>query len=414
MDSKIKAQAIAIAICVAALAIAMVFYVNRQQEAGVSDNAADTMTSGNATGSSLTDAQLRDFLKDDLFFDPDPVTADSVIVYETPKLYLLASSVYHDIRVTVVDESGQAVEGESFYITVQDQGEYKDLDQDGIIYIPEMAAGDYYVSLESISGYDVPTDPMRVSVKEQLEYTVIDDIAFYIHDEDEIDAELEDTEEATALADAEETENTGRIDVAEAAFGIDVSKWQKEIDWEKVAASGVTFAIIRCGYRGSLTGCLVEDPYFLRNIQGAKAAGIEVGVYFFTQAVNEIEAVEEASMVVSLCQEYELDYPVFIDTESAGGNGRADQLSVEERTRVCQAFCATIQNAGYQAGVYASRNWLYNQVDDDRLQDYAIWVAEYREAPIYTGHYSMWQYTSSGYINGINTRVDLNLSYIGQ
>lgn len=413
MDSKLRAQAIALAVCVAALAIAMVFYVNKKED--VTDS-ADRAVPANQTqeeaGAAYTDAQLRAFLNDETFFDPDPTLGSVVTVRDTPQLYLLASSVYKDIRVTIVDESGRAVQGKPFYITVQDQGEYKDLDQDGIIYIPELKAGEYFVSLDAVEGYEVPSDPMRVSVKDQLEYTVIDDISFYIHEESEIDAAKEDTEEASAAADAEESEKTEILEVTEAAFGIDVSKWQKDIDWEAVAASGVRFAIIRCGYRGSSTGCLVEDPYFLRNIQGAKDAGIDVGVYFFTQAVNEVEAVEEASMVVSLCRDYELDYPVFIDTESAGGNGRADHLNAADRTAVCRAFCATIQNAGYQAGVYASRNWYYERLEDEQLQEYVLWDAEYREAPLYTGNYSIWQYTSNGHIDGINTRVDLDLSYI--
>lgn len=413
MDSKLRTQAIAIAVCVAALAVAMVFYVNRKENAasGTGQSVSSDQTQ-EASGETYTEAQLRAFLHDETFFDPDPALSSGIVVRDTPQLYLLASSVYKDIRVTVVDENGQAVQGKPFFITVQDQGTYKDLDQDGIIYIPELTAGEYFVSLDEVEGYEVPLDPMRVSVKDQLEYTVINDISFYIHEESEINAEREDTEQASAIADAEESEKTDILEASEAAFGIDVSKWQKDIDWEAVAASGVTFAIIRCGYRGSSTGCLVEDPYFLRNIQGAKDAGIEVGVYFFTQAVNEVEAVEEASMVVSLCRDYELDYPVFIDTESAGGNGRADQLDAAERTAVCRAFCTTMQNAGYQAGVYASRNWYYERLEDEQLQEYVLWNAEYREAPLYTGNYSIWQYTSNGHIDGINTRVDLNLSYI--
>lgn len=410
MDSKLKVQAIALAACVVALAVAMVFYVNKKEESEPAD--AGQVTEDGQPIDARTDAELRAFLQDETFFDPDPATGIQYTVHSTPQLYLLASSVYKDIRITVVDENGRAVTGQSFYVEVQDQGEYKDLDQDGIIYIPDLRAGDYYVSLKEVDGYDVPGVPMRVSVKEQLEYSVIEDISFYIYNENEINAELEDTEETTAALYAEETENTGIIDAVEASFGIDVSKWQKDIDWERVAAAGVTFAIIRCGYRGSSTGCLVEDPYFVRNIEGAKAAGIEVGVYFFTQAINEVEAVEEASMVVSLCREYELDYPVFIDTESAGGRGRADYLDAATRTAVCQAFCTTIQNAGYQAGIYASRNWFYDRLDDSVLQDFVIWDAEYRAAPIYTGNYRLWQYTSSGYIDGINTRVDLDLSYI--
>ena len=116
-----------------------------------------------------------------------------------------------------------------------------------------------------------------------------------IKSEDEIDAKAEDTAVNEAEQDSDGTESNQRLDDEDALFGIDVSKWNKEIDWQAVADSGVDFAIIRCGYRGSSTGALVEDPYFKKNIEGAEAAGIKVGIYFFTQAVNEKEAVEEAS-----------------------------------------------------------------------------------------------------------------------
>lgn len=161
-------------------------------------------------------------------------------------------------------------------------------------------------------------------------------------------------------------------------------------------------------------GSLVVDPYFEANIKAATMAGVKVGVYFFTQAINEVEAVEEASMVLELVREYSLDYPIFIDTEGAGGNGRADMLSVEERTLVCDAFCRTVENAGGEAGVYASRNWYYNRIDASKLENYCIWLAEYRSAPLYDGYYNMWQYTSKGTVDGIEGNVDMNISYMGR
>ena len=176
---------------------------------------------------------------------------------------------------------------------------------------------------------------------------------------------------------------------------------------------GVGFAIIRAGYRGSVTGSLVEDYYFKRNIEGAIQAGIPVGVYFFTQATNQVEAVEEASMVLTLCQDYQLTYPIFIDTEGAGGEGRADKLDAKTRTAVCEAFCETIRNSGHQAGIYASKNWFNDRLDTSRLPDnITIWLAEYADAPTYEKKYHMWQYSSSGRILGIEGRVDLNLSFL--
>ena len=199
---------------------------------------------------------------------------------------------------------------------------------------------------------------------------------------------------------------------ANSKVGIDVSKWNGEIDWDKVKNAGVEFSIIRAGYRGSVTGSLVVDPRFAENMRGAATSGIPVGVYFFTQAVNEVEAVEEASAVLELIREYNLEYPVFIDTEGAGGNGRADGLDVDTRTRVCEAFCRTITNAGYTAGVYASRNWYNNNLHTENLEQYCIWLAEYRSVPVYQGYYQMWQYTSKGSIDGIEGNVDMNVSYL--
>lgn len=196
--------------------------------------------------------------------------------------------------------------------------------------------------------------------------------------------------------------------------GIDVSKYQGNIDWGAVAASGINFAIIRVGYRGSSTGVLVEDPYFRRNISGASKAGIKVGVYFFTQAVTEAEAVEEASMAMSLVAQSgcRLTYPIFIDTESAS-NGRANGLSRSARTAVVQAFCQTVQNGGYKAGVYASKSWFNNNLKASSLNSYCIWVAQYSSSCTYAGKHDMWQHTSRGSVSGIKGNVDMNISYTG-
>ena len=194
--------------------------------------------------------------------------------------------------------------------------------------------------------------------------------------------------------------------------GIDVSKYQGNIDWGAVAASGINFAIIRVGYRGSSTGVLVEDPYFKRNISGATKAGIKVGVYFFTQAVTEAEAVEEASMAMSLVSGYRMTYPIFIDTESAS-NGRANGLSRSSRTAIVKAFCQTVQNGGYKAGVYASKSWFNNQLNASSLNGYCIWVAQYSSSCTYTGKRDLWQYSSKGKVSGISGNVDMNISYTG-
>ena len=192
--------------------------------------------------------------------------------------------------------------------------------------------------------------------------------------------------------------------------GIDVSKFQGNIDWNAVKADGITFAIIRCGYRGYGSGALVEDSTFRRNIQGATAAGIKVGVYFYSQAIDEAEAVQEASMVVSLVQGYSLPYGVYFDTEKvAGDTGRADGISAAQRTANAVAFCEAIQAAGYKAGVYSYASWFYNNLNFANISKYRTWIAQYRDTLDFAYSYNIWQYTSQGRVNGISGNVDMNL-----
>lgn len=192
-------------------------------------------------------------------------------------------------------------------------------------------------------------------------------------------------------------------------MGIDISKHNGTVDWNAVKNAGVEFVILRCGYRGSASGVLVEDEKFRTNIKGATAAGLKVGIYFFSQAVNEMEAVEEASLTLSLIKGHKISYPVYIDVEAA--NGRADGLSAAERTKVVKAFCETVRDSGYTAGVYSNKNWFAEKMDTGAFGNYRIWLAQYTESPTYTGRYEMWQYSSQGTIPGIKGDVDLNICY---
>ena len=203
----------------------------------------------------------------------------------------------------------------------------------------------------------------------------------------------------------------GSLVTGSGTVGIDVSKWNGNIDWNAVKNSGISYVIIRCGYRGSAEGKLIEDPKFAANIKGATAAGLKVGIYFFSQAVDEIEAVEEASMVLGLIRNYTISYPVFLDVEASGGRG--DKIDKTTRTAVCNAFCQTIQNAGYTAGIYSNKVWLENKIDAGSLSSYKIWLAQYAANPTYKGKYEMWQYRSTGSVSGIKGNVDMNISYLG-
>ena len=194
------------------------------------------------------------------------------------------------------------------------------------------------------------------------------------------------------------------------ARGIDVSKFQGTIDWNAVKADGITFAIIRCGYRGYGSGALVEDSTYRANIRGAINAGLKVGVYFYSQAIDEAEAVEEASMVLSLVSGYSLPLGVYYDTEKvAGDTGRADSISAAQRTACAVAFCETIRNAGYSAGVYSYAAWFYNSLNFANISKYNTWIAQYRDTLSFSYKYNIWQYTGSGHVNGISKPVDMNL-----
>lgn len=420
MDSSIKRNTIIIFMLLIMVILAIVLiadsktHENKSKEASNRETETQSNTeTGFKNGDTMPEEELKLFLKDDTFFDKEDSYQN--LKRAGTEVTLLVSSVEQDLRIKVVNHEGRPIIGIPFGVTLNNGGKYKDEDEDGMIHIENLVGGEYYVSLDSIEGYKIPNNKVKVDVKDQVEYMAIQDISYFIKSEDEINAILDDTSEKNAEIEAEDSENTlSRLSDGNHYFGIDVSKWNQKIDWVAVKNSGVDFAIIRCGYRGSSTGSLVEDPYFKANIEGATEVGIKVGLYFFTQATTEVEAVEEASMAISLAQEYQLDYPIFIDTESAGGNGRADGLDVDTRTNICKAFAETITSGGYQAGIYASKNWYENKVNPEALSDYVIWLAQYADAPTYTGEYHLWQYTSRGSIDGINGNVDLNLSYLGE
>lgn len=203
----------------------------------------------------------------------------------------------------------------------------------------------------------------------------------------------------------------GALETGEGAVGIDVSKWNGTIDWNAVKNSGITYVIIRSGYRGSSTGKLIEDSHFDANMKGALAAGLKVGVYFYSQATDEVEAVEEASMVLEQIKNYKISYPVFIDVERSGGRG--DKIDSNKRTAVCRAFCQTIQNSGYTAGIYSNKLWMEQQINMAELNTYKVWLAQYAASPTYSGKYDIWQYMSKGSVSGVNGDVDMNISYLG-
>jgi len=197
--------------------------------------------------------------------------------------------------------------------------------------------------------------------------------------------------------------------------GVDVSSHQKDIDWTKVKAAGIDFAIIRVGFRGYGTGAILIDDYFTKNIEGALAAGLKVGVYFFSQAINEAEAIEEAEFVIEQLKKYKnkITYPVIYDAEDIPNDtARTDNLLGEQITSNCIAFCEKIKDAGYTPMIYANKRWFLTRLDLTRLTDYDMWHAAYIDTPDTPYMYTMWQYTDSGKVAGINGSVDLNISFV--
>lgn len=187
-------------------------------------------------------------------------------------------------------------------------------------------------------------------------------------------------------------------------YGIDVSKWQGDIDWQKVKASGVQFALLRTGY-GRFAG--QEDETFEKNYQAATAAGIAVGAYHYSYAKNAQQAKAEAAYCLSIIQGKTFSFPICYDVE----DDAQKDLSKDEISDIITAFCETLENAGYYAGVYMNLYWLNTKVREDIFKKYDIWLAHWAEKTTFARDYGIWQYTSNGAVDGVKGRVDLDYAY---
>ena len=206
-------------------------------------------------------------------------------------------------------------------------------------------------------------------------------------------------------------EENGMLRYAKSAHltGVDVSEHQEKIDWAAVRAAGVDFAILRIGYRGYTEGSLREDSWFAENYTAARAAGAQVGVYFFSQATTLEEAREEADYTLELLDGRTLELPVFYDWETVAGSTRIPSPDGLPLTQCAAAFCQTVEAAGYTAGVYFNQTYGYTYFDLSYLQDYVLWLAEYGTTPEFLYHFDCLQYSSTGAVDGITGNVDLNL-----
>ena len=415
MDSKLKRTAITVAVLVVMLVVLLVWGLNREQKTG-SKGAAPGKPSvqtnpGNAADKEAGQAgtDLKAFLNDEDFFDKEELSGDAIQT-EMPKLSLWAFSVERDIRLQIVDSTGESVTGVPFLVKLGSGEEYRDSDRDGRITINNLEPGAYSLQLLPVEGYVILTESLGVQVKDKLEYVAIEDISCLVRNEDEIDGK-EDTRNPQAAADRDSSESARFPESPEGKkIGVDVSSKQGEIHWSDVKSAGVDFGIVRVGYRGSNTGELIRDPNFERNWKEMMAAGMPGGISFFSQAINEREAVEEASMVLEEIRLLDKpDYPIFFMLDNAGADARAAYLSVEERTQICKAFCDTVEGAGYTAGIYAPRLWIKHYLTAEELSSYVIWIADYRNEPLYDGYYQMWQFTDGAAVEGIKGKTTLNI-----
>lgn len=195
-------------------------------------------------------------------------------------------------------------------------------------------------------------------------------------------------------------------------LGVDVSVHQDDIDWAKVRKAGIDFAMVRLGFRGYGSGEAQLDENYVQNIEGARAAGLDAGVYFFSQAITVDEAIEEAQMVIDSLDGLDVNYPVVYDWEIIyDDSARTDNVPVDVLTDCCVAFCEAIEDAGYTPMIYQNKKTTMFKLDLERLTDYDFWLAEYNSEPTYYYDFTMWQYTSEGSVPGIEGDVDLNISF---
>ena len=195
--------------------------------------------------------------------------------------------------------------------------------------------------------------------------------------------------------------------------GIDVSEFNGDIDWEKVKEDGIEFVFIRMGFRGYGEGDIYEDATFAANLEGARAAGLDVGIYFFAQAVSEEEAEEEAQYIIDRLGGIELQMPIVYDVEPIRtDDARTDKVTGKQFTKNTAAFCRKIEENGYEAGYYANLKWEVFMLDMRELTDYTMWYAGYADQPQTAYDFSIWQYTDQGAVDGIPTNVDMDLQLI--
>lgn len=379
---------------------------------------------------------------------------DAAPTAEGRQLFLSALSTQNDLIVLVVDGSGRTVTGERFELILSSpvMGELSYFTTDtGRCYIVELESGEYSLSMADAPGY-IKAEGISVQVKSRADFQAIPDISrlLEIVDSGELSGEIKDNspqalEQAIAQiinGGAGWRRENGKIYYIDdsgkplvglkkidgklhyfnqrgekaSSLGVDVSCFNGIVNYPMVKAEGIDFVIARVGGRGWESGLMYTDSMAIDHIRAAKAAGLKVGVYFYSTAISAAEAVQEASVVIDTLAGLSLDMPVYIDMEYSGDfpAGRADTLSPAQRIEIINAFAATLKNHGYETGVYSSESLLWTSLDPGYLSQYSVWIANYTEnnaLPSYPYDYHIWQFTDRGVVAGMGGNVDLNVIF---
>lgn len=325
-----------------------------------------------------------------------------------PNGYLLYKNSSQESDVMPVDEDNDGVldYGLRFVVpTTPEQGSES-----------ELTANGYYESVilfnsdnTPVSSYDITATPVVSYVSTRVGWQRINGEMYYYLD----------GEPVTGLKKIDGKiyyfDNSG---VRASSVGIDVSFYNDDINWQAVKAQGIDFAIIRLGGRTWRDGDLYGDSMTQEYLKEAKNAGLKIGAYFYSTAISPVEAVQEASVALNILNVngVELDLPLFIDMEYSGiyPAGRSDNLSASQRTEIIRAFCETVENGGYTAGVYSGEYFYKTALNYKEINQYTVWLASYTSnnaLPGFTGRYDIWQFTDSGRLNGIDGYVDMNVIF---
>ena len=197
--------------------------------------------------------------------------------------------------------------------------------------------------------------------------------------------------------------------------GIDISKHNESVNFRSLKAAGIDYVMLRLGARGYSTGQMSLDDNFVGNIEAAIDAGLDIGIYFYSQAINQEEAVQEVNFIVQNLEPYRehITYPVALDMENVSNDkARIDELSRDDKTTISASFLSGVRAAGYNPMIYGNKEWLIKNIDLAKLQDYDVWLAQDEDIPDYPYQFVMWQYTTTGVVNGVKGDANLNICFV--